>query len=43
MKTRIRLEKGKHEKKLTKEIKEAKDSGLKMWKIINKLKGIERE
>ena len=34
---------GKHEKTLTCEIREAKDSGVKMWTMINKLKSTERE
>ena len=34
---------GKHEETLTREIKEAKDSGVKMWTMINKRKGMERE
>ena len=39
----IRKELGKHEETLTREIREAKDSGVKMWIMINKLKGMERE
>ena len=38
----IRKELGKHEETLTREIREAKDSGVKMWTMINKLKGMER-
>ena len=34
-------EKGKHEEKVASEIKQAKDSGKKMWLMINKLKGNE--
>ena len=34
-------ENGKHEEKITSEIKQAKDSGKKMWMMINKLKGNE--
>ena len=34
---------GKHEETLTREIREAKDSGVKMWTMINKPKGMERE
>ena len=34
---------GKHEETLTKETREAKDSGVKMRTMINKLKGMERE
>ena len=30
-------------KKMTNEIKDAKDSGLKMWKIIDRLKSIKTE
>ena len=38
----IRKEFGKHEKTLSKEIRDAKDSGIKMWTMINKLKETER-
>ena len=38
----IRRERGKHERKMTREIKDAKDSGMNMWRMIDKLKGIER-
>ena len=38
----IRKELGEHEKRVTREIREAKDSGQKMWNIINKLKGSEK-
>ena len=34
-------ENGKHEEKIASEIKQAKDSGKKMWLMINKLKGNE--
>ena len=37
----IRKELGKHEETLTRDIREAKDSGVKMWTMINKLKGME--
>ena len=43
MKHHIRKELGKHEKTLTREIREAKDSGVKMWIMINKLRVMERE
>ena len=33
---------GKHEKMITWEIREAKDSGIKIWTMINKLRGIEK-
>ena len=39
----IRKELGKHEKTLRKEIIEANNSGIKMWTMINKLKGTKRE
>ena len=39
----IRNEMRNYEKILTQEIKEAKDSGMKMWTMINKLKGVERK
>ena len=32
----------KHEKIITREIREAKNSGIKMWNMINKLRGIEK-
>ena len=32
-------EKGKHEEKITNEVKRAKGSGKKMWMMNNKLKG----
>ena len=39
----IRKEKTIHERKITKEIKDAKDSNQKMWKMIDKLRGNVRE
>ena len=39
----IRNEMGNYEKILMQEIKEVKDSGMKMWTMINKLKGVERK
>ena len=38
----IRDELTKHEKMIRREIREAKDSGIKMWTMINKLRGIEK-
>ena len=42
VKQMVRDELGKHEKMITLEIREAKDSGIKMWTMINKLRGIEK-
>ena len=42
VKQMIRDELAKHEKMITREIREAKDSGIKMWNMINKLRGIEK-
>ena len=42
VKQMIRKELGEHEKRVTQEIREAKDSGQKMWNIINKLKNSEK-
>ena len=39
----IRREREEHEKRMSREIKDAKDSGMKMWRIMDKLKGTERE
>ena len=38
----IRDELEKLEKMITRGIREAKDSGIKMWTMINKLRGIEK-
>ena len=35
----IRKELGKHEETLTREIREAKDSGVKMWTMIKQTEG----
>ena len=42
VKQMIRKELGKYQKRATQEIREAKDSGQKMWNIVNKLKGSEK-
>ena len=42
VKQMIRDELLKHEKMITREIGEAKDSGIKMWTMINKQRGIEK-
>ena len=42
VKQMIQDELAKHEKMITREIREAKDSGIKMWNMINKLRGIEK-
>ena len=42
VKQMIRDELAKHEKMITREIRKAKDSGIKMWNMINKLRGIEK-
>ena len=39
----IRREREEHERTMTREIKDAKDSGMKIWRMIDKLKGTKRE